>query len=291
MNEERKFRQYLFRLIPVLLLVSFLGWCSTSNKARQENTPVKTELMELMMESGMVDSPVEKEPLAKVAKRAGEAAMNRLLYDAAPTASLGALKWIVENGADPRNVGAMQDQTLLQRVAKLPRPDRLEYFLNLGLDPLERTREGKTLLHIAAGGGVEERALALLTAKGLKLTDTTRGGQLPIHFANVKSLAVLVAAGAEVDAKDAELRTPLHGAAANGNNELVTELLRLNASVFAADNKGRTPLHLATLGRFDNVKQTLIAAGAPQTARDQDGDTPADLETSSTGRNRRTSQH
>ncbi len=288
MNEEHKFRQYLFRLIPVLMLVSLLAWCSSSNQTLQENLPVKTELIDLMQQNGLIDSPMEKEPLAKVAKRAGVPAMNRLLYDAAPTASLDALKWIVQNGADPKNVGALQEQTLLQRVAKLPRAERLEYFLSLGLDPLERTPDGKTLLHIAAAGGVEERALSLLTAKGLKLTDTTRGGQQPIHFVNVKSLPVLVAAGAEVDAKDAELRTPLHWAAADGNNELVTALLRLNASVFSVDNKGRTPLHLAILGRFDNVKQTLIAAGAPQTVRDQDGNTPADLE-QSTPRGRRTS--
>ena len=52
--------------------------------------------------------------------------MNRLLYAAAPEASLPTLKWIVDHGADPRNVGTMEDLPLLFRAAKRPLFERLD---------------------------------------------------------------------------------------------------------------------------------------------------------------------
>ena len=278
MNEvQTKSRLLLFRMIPLLMLISFIGWCSTSNRDRKQLEPIRTELIQIFMEEGLIDGPANNVVLADVAKKVGQPGMNRVLYAAAPTAGLDALKWLIQNGADPKNVGAMHNATLLQQVAKTPKFDRLEYFLSLGLDPLETSRDGRTLLHIAAEGGLDERILALLRAKGLKLTDTTPSGSSAIHFASVKSIPVLIAAGMNVDAMDASRRTALHDAALQGKGELVAELLRANASVFAQDNKGQTPLHLASLKHADAVIDALLAAGAPRTVRDSEGNTPKDL--------------
>lgn len=277
MNDDTsRFRLFLFRLIPVLLVVSLVGWCSFQGNKRKELEPVRAELVDLLLTEGLIDSPTAGN-LADVARRAGQPAMNRLLYNAAPTATLDVLRWIIRNGADPKNVGALKDRTLLQQAAKTPRYEKLEFFLGLGLDPLERSRDGRSVLHFAAEGGLDERTIALLQAKGIPLDDRTPSGAAALHFASVKSIPVLVQAGQPVNVVDSEGRTPLHAAARNGRLDVINELIRSGASVFAADKKGRTPLHLAVLGRSTEVVDALLAAGAPRTVRDQDGNTPRDL--------------
>jgi ankyrin repeat protein len=268
--------RFMIKLVPALILIGLLAWCTTNNRARQSNLPVATELRELFMTNGMADSP--NADLADVAKKAGESGMNRLLYEAAPDASLDALKWLVAHGAVPANVGSLQDLPLLLRAAKTPRYDRLEYLMSFGLDPLERSRDGSTMMHFAAQGGMDERTLSLLTSKGLKVTDTNNAGMQPIHFASVRSIQVLVGAGADVNAKDRAGSTALHQATRENRNDVVAQLIRNNASVLEIDNRGRTPLHLAAMTNgSDAVIDTLLGAGAMKSVRDNDGNTAKDL--------------
>jgi ankyrin repeat protein len=267
----------LFKLIPMLMVVGFMAWCTSNRGAKQDVMQVRTEIVELLSSSGLISGLPSDVDLVGTAKRIGPAGMNRLLYESAGTATLPALKWMVKNGADPRNVGALLNEPLLHKVAQQPQFERLEYFLGLGLDVKERGRDGVSLMHVAAQGGMDERVLALLTAKGLSVSETTASGKQPIHMASVKAISVLARAGADVNAKDNAGRTPLHWAAADGKNEQAVELLRMSASVFSVDAKGRTPLHLAALGRSEAVIDTLLAAGAPRAVRDSDNFTPREL--------------
>ena len=279
MSEEKSGSLYLLRLVPPLMLVCFVAWCSSSNRVRQDNFPVMTELKDLFQQEGLVDG-VGSVDLAEVAKRTGEPGMNKLLYEAASGSSLDAIKWLVKNGADPRNVGTIKDLTLLQKAAKMPRYERIEYFLSFGLDPLQRGRDNVTVLDIAAQGGLDQRTLSLLIDKWLKVTDVDASGKKPIHYASVKSIPALVAAGSDIDAADAEGRTALHYAARDGQNAVVVELLNHGASVYAQDNRGRTPLHLAAMSdNANSVIDVLLAAGAPRTMRDNDGKTARDIAT------------
>ena len=279
MSEEKNTRIRLWlKIVPLLILVSLFGWCSSNGRKAAQLGPLKTELVTLFTEQGLVDGSNERASLESVAKVVGEPGMNNLLYEAASSSSVEALKWLVAHGADPKNVGAQKDLTLLQTTALHPRLDRLEFMLGFGLDPLERSRDGRNMLHYAAQRGLDPAVLKLLLAKGLKVNDADHLGRLPMHFASLKSIGVLVAAGAEIDATDDAGMTPLHQAAKEGRNDAVAELLRNSASVFAKDKKGRTPLHHAAMGqRSEAVIDTLLAAGAPVTARDDEGFTPKEL--------------
>ncbi|KAM5528567.1 hypothetical protein FOXYSP1_19048 [Fusarium oxysporum f. sp. phaseoli] len=63
--------------------------------------------------------------------------------------------------------------------------------------------------------------------------------------------------GINIDAKDSDGRTPLMGAAENGNEAIVRLLLDRDAHIEAADNRGRTPLWRAAENGHDAVVRLL----------------------------------
>lgn len=268
----------IVRFLPLVLVVLFIAWCSTSGDHRRKQQPLRQELTALMQSQGLVAMRNLRDgELAEAARQAGRAGLNQVLYAGASSASPEALRWLIDHGADPASVGSPEGVPLLHRAARAPTPARLAFFFELGLDPRQRGRTGDTLMHAAAAAGMDEAVLRLLLSKGLALTDVNQAGQLPIHVAHLRSLDMLVRAGAEVDAVDGLGRTPLHLAAADGRVERVHELLRLGASVFKSDAAGRTALHLAAQGSSIEVVDALLAAGAPRSARDHEGRTARDL--------------
>ena len=86
----------------------------------------------------------------------------------------------------------------------------------------------------------------------------------------------LVAAGADVEARDNNAGTPLHQAAASNDDPAIVEaLVAAGADVEARTDFGRTPLHRAAGFSDDpSIVEALVAAGADVQARDDDGDTP-----------------
>ena len=65
--------------------------------------------------------------------------------------------------------------------------------------------------------------------------------------------------------------TPLHRA---GYPEVIQPLLAAGADVMARDVSGSTPLHWAALHDAPASIQALLAAGADAKAKDKDGETP-----------------
>lgn len=98
------------------------------------------------------------------------------------------------------------------------------------------------------------------------------------HEADVEDIEAAIAAGADVNAKDADGDTPLHKAVwmSEGEEDIVRILLESGADVNVKNEDGKTPLHIA----LDDVAVeksaiiiALIEAGADVNAKDEEGNT------------------
>ena len=140
---------------------------------------------------------------------------------------------------------------------------------------------GRTPLHIAAEEGHKEIA-ELLIAKGADVNAKDSVGFTPLHeaaFYGQNEIAeLLIAKGADVNAKDDNfVGTPLNRAAWKGHKEVVELLIDNGADVNAkSDWFERTPLHDAIWEGRKEVIELLIAKGADVNAKDDYGKTPLD---------------
>ena len=99
-----------------------------------------------------------------------------------------------------------------------------------------------------------------------------------LHFAaragDVEAIARLVAAGADVDARDGHGNTPLKYASAEPVPAAVRKLIELGADVNLGDDRGFTPLHCAAAHGFyleaPEMAEALIARGADVNARSRE---------------------
>jgi len=121
------------------------------------------------------------------------------------------------------------------------------------------------LLTIAAGMGI-----SLFGNNWRTLHDVAWQGR-------VEAIGALVDAGADVEARNEDGRTPLHLAARQGHSEVIRALADVGADVDAAAGKGARPLHLAAWQGHPEAVRALLDAGADAGAQTADGRLPADV--------------
>ena len=128
----------------------------------------------------------------------------------------------------------------------------------------------------ALAEGDATRIAAMIAADGRKLPVDKDGVTVlhkALHIYSGNRLAIvqqLVAAGADVNARMKDGRTPLHFASGFNVPDAVPLLVKAGATVDARDEDGNTPLFVAS----KEVAPLLIAAGADVRATNHEGNVP-----------------
>ena len=184
--------------------------------------------------------------------------LNTLPYGGRPdhlsldnTSALDLMKLLLEKGANPnarlrlfppyRSLGADRGgdsalttgATPLYRAARAGDVEAVKLLLEHGADVTLPNRFGNTPLMAAAGLGASK-----VDTRGKYKTDKD----------SIETIDRLVAAGANVNAKDLRGDTALHGAASWGSDDIVRCLARHHADLTAKDERGMTPYDSA-MGR------------------------------------------
>ena len=163
--------------------------------------------------------------------------------------------------------------------------DVMRYLLEHGIDvDSQANTEHSTPLHMASyWGGFKVAQLLLDYGADINVRD--KNGRTSLHGAvddlddddddhYFNAIQFLLKHGASVVAQDHDHMTPLHVASQYHGTRVVRLLLEHSANVDALDNQSATPLHFASRGGRVGVARVLIEHGADVHALDGSHSTP-----------------
>eukprot|EP00475_Leptophrys_vorax_P015354 TRINITY_DN21705_c0_g1_i2.p1 TRINITY_DN21705_c0_g1~~TRINITY_DN21705_c0_g1_i2.p1 ORF type:complete len:455 (-),score=81.61 TRINITY_DN21705_c0_g1_i2:4-1368(-) len=158
-----------------------------------------------------------------------------------------------------------------------PDIQRITTLVNAGADLSVRDESGNTSLHWACWLNQHE-IVALLCEKKADLAAQNSHGETPLHWAckvdavsSIVNVVQLLYCGADPNARDLHLRTPVHCAAQTANAEACSFLLIAGGDVDARDDLQRTPLIWAVSIHHVHMAGWLISNGASIDVHDVEG--------------------
>lgn len=198
---------------------------------------------------------------------------------AADRKSAQAIKLLLRLGATA-NARDVDQGTALHEAARLGKAQAIRALCAHGADVgVQMQWTGATALHVVASRASGSTLPAQIAAGAIKElveagadVNTPLGQETPLRMLtranNAAAVWVLLEAGAEVDARDAQGVTALHLASLiDGAGSLVQLLLEAGADVHARDADQSTPLHWAAGGDNAAAIRLLAEAGADVDAR------------------------
>lgn len=160
------------------------------------------------------------------------------------------------------NTSDPQGNTLLMLAAREKNLDLVRFLLDNRANASRRNRYGDTALMLATLQGHEEIVTLLLERK----VQPNQPGWNALHYAafdnRARIAALLLSAGADVNALAPNGSTPLMLAAKRGHLEMVRLLVGARADLNQIDTEEGTALDMAIQARHTEVSNFLRKAGA-----------------------------
>lgn len=158
-------------------------------------------------------------------------------------------------------------------------PEIVDTLLKHGADPTLPNRQGVTPLMFAVSAGVPE-VIGRLSQAGADPNQPDLGGDVALGYyltlsvESTRSADTLLGLGANPNAQNQGLLTPLMFAADAGHAHVARSLLDHGADPFVVDSAGVSALHYAAKTGAVDVINVLLDAGLPVDHRDMHGRTP-----------------
>ena len=166
----------------------------------------------------------------------------------------------------------------------------LEYLLQIGANPNQKDKKGRTALHVATLSRNTD-VVELLVRYGADVNAISNTSSTPLYYfchqgqwdeaeetideIFLPIVRILHDANANMNIKAVDKSTVLHFASARLSKTACSTLIELGASLDAQDYLLRTPLHMAARNKLDpGVVEALINAGANVAVRDVSETTP-----------------
>jgi len=192
-----------------------------------------------------------------------------LLY-VAPKGYTNRVKELIDAGADI-NAKDNNGRTVLNLAVEEGHTDVVKVLIANGVD----LNDGS--LHGAAALGYKDIANMLINAGAYVNDRSDELGYTPLMSAalreNPEIIELLIANGADINARCVEMNTPLIYAAIYGCPKNAEVLIANGADINAKNNNGQTALMFAALNEHVEVARLLIDAGANVNAKDNNGKT------------------
>ncbi|KAG8459689.1 hypothetical protein KFE25_003141 [Diacronema lutheri] len=187
------------------------------------------------------------------------------LCSACARAELGAAKRVLASSAADVNARGPNKRTALHLGACGGSVPLVRLLLAARAEVNATDARGSTPLTDALDSGHADVASLLARhggVRGASVDAPERMCQAPRRPDGVERLRSLAAFGGDLGARNAQGRTALHVAAAEGRLPCVEFLVQANVNVNAADALQRTPLREACIARHDACADALLARGA-----------------------------
>ena len=183
------------------------------------------------------------------------------------------LDLLVDYGSNVNAVSASGKTPLLLMCDRGSPMITMKHVISRGADPNFADLIGKSPLHYAAEDSRQERAEILLDA-GANVDARDCNLCSPLHMA-VKcappTMQILITRGADIESQSASGKRPIHYAAERVWSENVRMLARRGADVNCVDASGSTALHVAATNVYKDIVHALIGSGAnPEAIDDHD---------------------